>query len=229
MSIFPLNCSPLIHGGVMAEQKALLIVDLQKDFCAGGSLAVPDAEAVIPIANQLQPYFDIVVATKDWHPKDHMSFASNHAGRKVGEEIKVNNYSQVLWPDHCVQESTGAEFHPQFDTQHIDKIIYKGIDKNIDSYSAFYDNEHLRSTGLFEYLREQQVRDVYIVGLATDYCVKYSTLDATGLGFNVYVIADGCRGVELQSGDIAKAFEEMQTAGAKIISVKELVSPQGHP
>lgn len=208
----------------MSEKKALLIVDLQNDFCEGGSLAVPEAASVIPIANQLQRYFEVVVATQDWHPSDHMSFASNHAGGKIGEEININNLSQVLWPDHCVQHSKGAEFHPQFDTHRIDKIILKGIDKNIDSYSAFFDNAHLRSTGLGDYLRDQKVSEVYIIGLATDYCVKYSTLDAIHLGFNTYVIADGCRGVDLKPGDVDNAYQEMQSAGAKILHSKDIIS-----
>lgn len=204
-------------------KKALILVDLQNDFCTGGNLAVPRGEEVVLLANQLLPHFDLIIATKDWHPADHMSFASQHAGRRIGDVIAVAGAGQVLWPDHCVQESSGAEFHPALDTQRIHKIFLKGTDKQIDSYSAFFDNAHLRATGLSEYLREQQVEEVYIMGLATDYCVKFSVLDALGLGFNVFLINDACRGVELHAGDIKRALAEMEKAGAKIVNVKEIV------
>lgn len=214
----------MLGGRDVGKKKVLLIVDLQNDFCEGGRLAVPDAGAVIPIANQLQRHFELVVATQDWHPAEHMSFASNHPGRQVGEEVIINNDTQVLWPDHCVQESEGADFHPQFDNSRVDKIIRKGVDKEIDSYSAFFDNAHLRSTGLHDYLCEQEVSDVYIIGLATDYCVKYTALDSLHLGYTTYVITDACRGVELKAGDVEKAYQEMQKAGAKMITSEELVA-----
>ena len=203
-------------------KKALIMVDLQNDFCRGGSLAVPEGDAVIAIANQVQPYFDLVIATKDWHPEDHMSFASNHPGKKVGDVMMVDNLSQVLWPDHCVQESKGSEFHPQLDTSRINKIIYKGTDKKVDSYSAFFDNAHLLATGLIDYLESESVSEIYIMGLATDYCVKYSCLDAELLGFNVHVIKEGCRGVELSPGDVQSALREMESCGVKMVSVKDI-------
>lgn len=199
------------------SNSALILVDLQNDFCPGGNLAVPDGDAVIPVANEIQLYFDLVVATKDWHPAMHMSFASNHPGKKIGDVIQVHNLSQVLWPDHCIQNSHGAEFHPALNIQSIQQIFHKGTDRFVDSYSAFFDNEHLRETGLADYLRKKNVSTVYIMGLATDYCVKYSCLDAVKLGFDVYVVEAGCRGVELQPGDTANALKEMQVAGAKLI------------
>jgi len=204
-------------------KKALILVDLQNDFCPGGSLAVSEGDQVIPIANRLQKEFELVVATKDWHPPYHVSFASTHPGHRVGDFILIDGFKQELWPDHCVQGHPGAEFHPQLDTDQIHKIVHKGVDLKIDSYSAFFDNEHLRSTGLGEYLREKGVEEVYIMGLATDYCVKFSCRDAIKLGFKVYVIEDGCRGVELKPGDIQAAFKEMQDEGVVLVKSRELV------
>lgn len=207
----------------MSNIKALIMVDLQNDFCQGGSLAVPDADALMPIANELQHYFDLVIATKDWHPLDHMSFASNHAEHGVGDVIIVDNIPQVLWPVHCVQGTNGSDFHPALDTTKVTQVFHKGVDKAIDSYSAFFDNEHLRSTGLGDYLRTQNVKDIYIMGLATDYCVKYSTMDALKLGFNVYVIIDACRGIDLKPGDLQGSIDEMAQGGAQIIHVQDVV------
>lgn len=204
------------------NKKALILVDLQNDFCRKGSLEVPDADEIIPLANRLQPYFDLVIATQDWHPKDHISFASNHPGHRAGEVLVFDEMPQVLWPDHCVEGSKGANFHGDLDIHRFAKIFHKGIDKNIDSYSAFFDNAHKRATGLGDYLHHQQVDDVYILGLATDYCIKYSALDAIRLGFSVYVIEDACRGVELKPGDIAGAIEKMVNAGVHIIQSKDI-------
>lgn len=200
------------------KKTALIMVDLQNDFCNGGNLAVPDGDAVIPIANQLQPYFDVVIATKDWHPANHMSFASNHTNRKVGEVIEVNGLDQVLWPDHCVQETQGAAFHPQLDISRIQKVFLKGIDKTVDSYSAFFDNAHLRTTGLADYLLAQDINEIYILGLATDYCVRFTCLDASHLGFNTFIIEDACRGVELQAGDVQNALKEMKEEGVQVVN-----------
>lgn len=202
---------------MMNNKSALIMVDLQNDFCRGGQLAVPDGDAVIAVANHLQNYFEIIVATKDWHPSDHTSFASNHPGKKVGDLMDVNQVPQILWPNHCVQESPGSEFHPRLNTTRISHIIYKGTDKNIDSYSAFFDNAHLRETGLTSYLRELGVETIYILGLATDYCVKYTCRDAVALGFDTYVIEDACRGVELKPGDIKAAFAEMRNEGVHVV------------
>lgn len=202
------------------------MVDLQNDFCTGGNLAVPEGEKVIPIANLLQGHFDLVIATQDWHPQEHTSFASNHPDHSVGDVIEIERDTQILWPDHCIQNTRGSEFHPMLDTRKISKIFHKGIDKKIDSYSAFFDNAHLRSTGLNDYLREQGINDIFILGLATDYCIKYTTLDAIRLGFNVTVIADGCRGVDLKPGDVARACEEMAVAGVKFIQSKDIISTE---
>jgi len=196
--------------------QALILVDLQNDFLPGGALAVPRGDEVLPVANRVQAAFELIVATQDWHPADHGSFASNHPGRKPGEMTELGGLPQILWPDHCVQGSAGAEFHRDLHLDKVARVFHKGVDADIDSYSGFFDNGHRRSTGLGEYLREQGVTDVYILGLATDYCVKYSALDALQLGFATHVIEDGCRGVELQAGDVQRAVDEMRAAGVKI-------------
>jgi nicotinamidase/pyrazinamidase len=205
------------------NKTALIMVDLQNDFCKNGSLAVPDGDAVVPVANALQPHFDLVIATQDWHPQDHMSFAANHEGQKAGNTLAVNGLTQVLWPVHCVQGSTGAEFHPRLDLTHISKIVHKGADRTIDSYSAFFDNAHLRTTGLADFLQEHGVQDIYIMGLATDYCVKYSCLDAAKLGLKTHVIVDACRGIDLQVGDVDKALQEMRAVGVDIIHARDIL------
>jgi len=205
------------------HKKALILIDLQNDFCLGGSLAVRGGDNVMPIANKLQVHFDPIIATQDWHPDDHLSFADNHVGRKIGEEIILENISQILWPKHCIQHTKGAEFHPDLDTKKITRIFYKGTEKKIDSYSAFFDNVHLRSTGLEEYLLNKNINEIYLMGLATDYCVKFSALDAKELGFNVYVIEDACRGVELKQGDIERAKIEMQERGVHFIQSEEIL------
>lgn len=208
----------------MVNKKALILVDIQNDFCTGGGLAVPGAEAIIPIANQVQPFFEYVVATQDWHPFNHTSLAINHPEHQVGDVIVLNGQPQVLWPVHCVQDTRGAAFHPDLDLSRVKKIFHKGIDKNIDSYSAFFDNAHLRSTGLSDYLRQENIKDVYILGLVTDYCVKFSSLDAVHEGFNVFVIEDGCRGIDLTPGDVANAYQEMRAAGVTVISSQAILS-----
>lgn len=202
---------------------ALLIVDLQNDFLPGGALAVKNGDQVIPVVDQLlQQHFNVKIATKDWHPKDHGSFAPMH-GKQPGEVINLEGIEQILWPIHCVQGSFGAEFAEGWDVKAVERIFYKGTEKNIDSYSAFFDNKHRRSTGLGDYLRSLNVTDVYIVGIATDYCVKYSALDACHLGFKTHVIEDACRGVELQPGDVRKALKEMEQAGAHLTSSQDVL------
>jgi nicotinamidase/pyrazinamidase len=198
--------------------KALVLVDLQNDFCPGGALAVPDGDRVIPLANRLQDRFPLVVATQDWHPADHRSFAANHPGREPGDVIPWAGLDQILWPVHCVQDTPGADFHPAFDRARIRRVFRKGVDRDIDSYSAFFDNAHRRSTGLGEFLKEQGVSEVYLAGLATDYCVKYSALDAVALGFPTTVIADASRGVELRPGDVEEALSAMRAAGVTIVT-----------
>lgn len=209
---------------MIKHKTALIMVDLQNDFCPEGSLAVPNGDAVIPLANQLQPYFDVVVATKDWHPQNHTSFASNHPGHKVGDVIEINGLQQVLWPDHCVQDSQGAQLHPQLDTTRIQKYFLKGTDEAIDSYSAFFDNAHLRTTGLADYLLKLKVSDIYILGLATDYCVKFTCLDAVHSGFKTYIIEDACRGIDLEQGDVKDALNEMREEGAKVVKSGDILS-----
>jgi nicotinamidase/pyrazinamidase len=205
-------------------KRALILVDIQNDFIPGGALAVPEGDRVVPIANRVQGAFDLVVATQDWHPANHGSFASQHPGKKPGDVIDLNGIAQVLWPDHCVQGSKGAEFHPRLDTSRFAKIFQKGVDPEIDSYSGFFDNGHRRGTGLAEYLRSRGVTDVYIAGLATDYCVKFTSLDARTLGLNVFVLEDGCRGVNLQPGDSATALDQMRAAGVNVVTSDDLVS-----
>ncbi len=207
---------------------ALILVDLQNDFMPGGMLPVPHADQVIPIANRVQPAFDLVIATQDWHPPDHGSFAAQHPGRKPGDVVELAGLPQILWPVHCVQHTAGAALVAGLDKQRIERVFYKGIDREIDSYSAFFDNAHRRSTGLGEFLRAwrspagQPVRALYICGVATDYCVKFSALDARGLGFETHVIVDGCRGVNLRPGDSERALAEMQSAGVLITTSANL-------
>lgn len=197
--------------------KALVLVDLQNDFCPGGALAVNGGDAVIPIANRVQSRFDLVVATQDWHPADHGSFAVNHEGRKPGEVIELGGLEQVLWPVHCVKDTPGAELVAELDTSCIARVFRKGSDPAVDSYSAFYDNDHRISTGLADYLKNKGVRAVYIMGLATDYCVKFSALDAVREGFDVFLIEDGCRGVELDPGDVDRAIDRMRLKGVVVL------------
>jgi nicotinamidase/pyrazinamidase len=202
--------------------KTLIIVDLQNDFLPGGALPVPHGDEVIPLANELQRQFNLVVATKDWHPPDHGSFAANHPGKKPGDRIILDGIQQILWPVHCVQNTHGAEFAPAFDTSRIAHVFHKGIERNIDSYSTFFDNAHRRHTGLADYLKKRAIKDIYLLGLALDYCVKYSALDARHLGLNTYVILDGCRGIELEPGDIDRALDEMKRVGAVLVQSAEI-------
>ncbi|PYL22859.1 MAG: bifunctional nicotinamidase/pyrazinamidase [Verrucomicrobia bacterium] len=201
---------------------ALIIVDLQNDFLPGGALAVPHGDEVVPLANKLQGRFELVLATQDWHPADHGSFAANHPGKKPGDRIILDDIEQILWPVHCVQNTHGADFAPSFDTSLIAHVFHKGIDPRIDSYSTFFDNAHRRRTGLGEYLKERSINDVYLLGLALDYCVKYSALDARHLGFNTHIILDGCRGIGLAPGDIDRAIDEMTEAGAILLQSHDL-------
>jgi len=197
--------------------KALLIVDIQNDFCSGGTLPVTGAEEIVPVINKLQQYFDCVVATQDWHPSNHKCFASNHKEKKTGDIVEIDGLMQTLWPVHCVQGSFGAQFHQSLDTKKIESVFQKGTDPDIDSYSGFFDNYHRKSTGLGDYLKKKGVHEVYIVGLATDYCVKFTALDAQQSGFKTIVIVDACKGVELKKNDSYRAIEEMKKAGVKVI------------
>ena len=201
---------------------ALILVDIQNDFIPGGALAVPQGDRIVPVVNRLQPCFDLVVATQDWHPADHGSFAGNHPGHQPGELIELNGLPQILWPTHCVQGSVGAEFVPGLNRKARDRVFVKGTDPNIDSYSGFFDNGHRQPTGLGDYLRAKSVTEVYVVGLATDYCVKFTALDAMELGFKTSLIEDACRGVNLQPGDVQRVIGEMRAAGVAITTAEEV-------
>ena len=202
--------------------KALCLVDVQRDFFPGGALPAPYGEKILPIIEALlEMDWDLVVASKDWHPPNHKSFASVHE-RNVGDIITLHGRDQILWPDHCVQNSEGAEFMPGFKYSRIDKTVYKGTDPNIDSYSAFYDDGHRRSTGLKEILLEAQITDLYCVGLATEYCVLASVIDALESGFKTFVILEGVKGVNLHDGDSDNALEEMAENGAILLSISDL-------
>ena len=198
--------------------RALILIDLQIDFCPGGALEVKEGDQLIPIANKLMDHFELVLASKDWHPGNHGSFAANHPWRYPGQVIELNGLQQTLWPIHCVQESFGSEFAMGLQYEKINKIFYKGTDPGIDSYSCFFDNGHRRSTGMAEYLKEKGVTELFIMGLATDYCVKFSVLDALQEGFSTKLIIDGCRGIDLEKGDVEKAIQEMQQKGADLVS-----------
>ncbi|MDB6035331.1 MAG: hypothetical protein JWM16_5669 [Verrucomicrobiales bacterium] len=204
--------------------KALVLVDLQNDFGPGGALPVPEGDAIVPLINQLQKQFQLVVATQDWHPSTHGSFAANHPGSKRGETIQLNGLPQILWPIHCVQNTPGAEFLHTLDRTGIEMIFQKGTDSGIDSYSGFFDNGHRKSTGLGDYLKSKSVEEVYIVGLATDYCVKFTALDSVQLGFKTFLIQDACRGVDLKPGDTASAVDEMRRAGVRILKSSEVMA-----
>ncbi len=203
--------------------KALILVDLQNDFMPGGPLSVKEADKVLPVIQNLLSYpFDLVIATKDWHPKDHCSFARTHH-LAPGDLLSIKDKQQILWPAHCIQNTAGADFVSGLDTTKINQIVYKGTEKDLDSYSTFFDNDRKKSTGLELLLQEKQIKQVYIAGLATDYCVKYSTIDAVRLGFNTFVIIDACRGVNLHPNDTKIAIEEMIREGAHIITSEKLL------
>jgi nicotinamidase/pyrazinamidase len=203
--------------------RALVLVDLQNDFLPGGALAVREGDRVIPIANRLQHEVDLVVATQDWHPRDHASFASQHTGKRPGELITLEGLPQVLWPDHCVQLTHGAAFAATLDTKRIAKILPKGMDRRVDSYSGFFDNGRRHDTGLADYLKLKGVRELLVCGLATDYCVKWTALDAAELGFDTFVVVDACRGVELNEGDVDDALDELEDAGVELVESDELL------
>lgn len=201
---------------------ALVLVDLQNDFLPGGALAVPRGDEVIEIANRLMPRFDIVIATQDDHPENHLSFANEHPGKSIGDCTVIDELAQVLWPVHCVAGTWGSEFPSDLDAARITKTFPKGTDRRRDSYSGFFDNGGVVSTGLAEYLNSLGVSDVYVMGLATDYCVRATAIDAAKLGLATYVIEDGCRGVELQVGDGERAIKEMQGAGVRRVTSDEV-------
>ncbi len=195
---------------------ALILVDLQNDFLPGGALAVPGGDEIIPLANRLMDCFQIVAATQDWHPPDHGSFAANHPGRQPFETIDLHGLPQTLWPVHCVQNTGGALFAPGLDTRRITRVFQKGARPEIDSYSGFHDNGRRHATGLADWLRDRNVTHVTVCGLATDYCVKFTALDALAEGFRATLHLPACRGVNLNPGDIDAAVEEMRAKGVEI-------------
>ncbi len=196
---------------------ALILVDIQNDFLQGGSLEVKEGDEIIPFVNEIMDDYDLVVATQDWHPKDHGSFASNHRGKNIGEVIKLNGLDQILWPNHCVQHSKGAEFSRGLNMHRVQMIFHKGTDPSIDSYSGMYDNGHLKSTGLGEYLKEEGVEEVTCVGLAADFCLKFTALDAVKkFRFRTHVLMRGTKAVNISPGDFEKSMEELRKAGVDV-------------
>lgn len=205
---------------------ALILVDLQNDFMPGGALAVDGGNEVVAVANRLLPHFDINIATQDWHPWDHMSFASQHDGMTIGDVVKLADQEQNLWPDHCVQGTSGADLHKDLEIQKVSHVVRKGTNREIDSYSAFFDNDRQRATGLSRLLKEQRVSKIAVMGLATDYCVKFTARDAIALGLDTTLIVDGCRGVELHPGDVDRALAELNAAGVRITSAEQWIEKQ---
>lgn len=198
--------------------RALVLVDIQNDFMPFGSLPVREGDLVVEVANSLARRFGLVFATQDWHPADHGSFASNHPGATRGDVVRLGGMDQVLWPDHCVQNTPGASFHSGLDVSRIGAVCRKGSDPDIDSYSGFFDNGHRKDTGLDRLLQGREVESIVLVGLATDYCVKFTALDGRQLGYEVTVVSDGVRGVELMAGDVGRALDEMRGAGCRVVT-----------
>jgi nicotinamidase/pyrazinamidase len=201
----------------IGDKDLLLIIDVQNDFCPGGALAVADGDAVVPVINRLSERFNHVALTQDWHPPGHSSFATSHPGSAPFQAIGMPYGEQTLWPDHCVQGTTGAAFHPQLATERAELILRKGFRGEIDSYSAFYENDRGTPTGLAGYLRERGFRRIFLVGLATDFCVNYSAVDACRLGFDTVIVEAGCRAIDL-AGSLAAAWSGMATAGVQRVN-----------
>ncbi|HGY3716949.1 bifunctional nicotinamidase/pyrazinamidase [Citrobacter sp. Res13-Sevr-PEB04-36] len=210
--------------------RALLLVDIQNDFCAGGALAVPEGDSTVDVANRLIAWCALrgekVVASLDWHPANHGSFASQHQTAPYTQG-HLDGLAQTFWPDHCVQNTQGAALHPLLNQRGIDKTFYKGENPRVDSYSAFFDNGRRQATELNAWLVQQRITDLIIMGLATDYCVKFTVLDALELGYTVNVITDGCRGVNIQPQDSTQAFMEMAAAGATLFTLADWEETQG--
>ena len=207
----------------ITPQDVLLVIDLQNDFCPGGALAVADGDAVLNPIHRLAPKFDHIVLTQDWHSPGHSSFASAHAGKKPFEQIKMEYGMQTLWPDHCIQGSKGAEFHPALRLPQAELILRKGFRPHIDSYSAFFENDRSTATGLAGYLRERNLIRVFLVGLAYDFCVGYSALDARRLGFEAIVLRDACRAIDL-NGSVAGIEVQFAQAGVKLMESAHTMS-----
>ncbi|AMQ84227.1 MULTISPECIES: bifunctional nicotinamidase/pyrazinamidase [Pseudomonas] len=206
----------------ISPRTALLVIDVQNDFIPGGQLAVPEGDLIVPLINRLAGQFKQVVIAQDWHPAGHASFASSHPGRQPYDVIQLPYGEQTLWPDHCIQGSRGAEFHTGLDLPHAQLIIRKGCNPDIDSYSAFLEADRVTTTGLAGYLKERGIDTVYMVGLALDFCVMFSALDARAAGFNAFVVLDACRAIDL-NGSLATAIERMQVAGVGLIQSTEIL------
>ena len=208
---------------IKTRQNALIMTDIQLDFCRGGTLAVNEGDQIIPVVNAIAATFDKVIATQDWHPADHLSFAANHPGKNIYDTVELGGAPQVLWPTHCVQGSPGAGFHPDLDLRPIDLVIRKGTNRHIDSYSAFMENDKKTQTGLEGFLKGLGISQLFFTGLATDYCVFYSALDAVNLGFDVFVVLDACRGVNVPENNVEHAKKEMARQGVTLIQSGDLL------
>ena len=210
----------------MTEQprgdSVLLVVDVQNDFCPGGALAVGDGDAVVPVINRLAGRFAHVILTQDWHPPSHSSFASQHPGRQPFESVELDYGPQTLWPDHCIQGSRGAEFHPGLQTGRAELVLRKGFRTVIDSYSAFMENDRRTPTGLAGYLRERGLQRIFLAGLATDYCVAWSALGAVSASFEAVLIEDACRAINL-GGSLGRALEELRDAGVGVAAASDIL------
>ncbi|SDT05930.1 bifunctional nicotinamidase/pyrazinamidase [Pseudomonas granadensis] len=204
-----------------SSRTALLVIDVQNDFTPGGQLPVPEGDLIVPLINRLARQFSQVIIAQDWHPQGHASFASRHPGKQPFDSVQLPYGEQTLWPEHCVQGTAGAEFHPQLDLPHAQLIIRKGCNPDIDSYSAFLEADRCTTTGLSGYLKARGIDTVYMVGLALDFCVMFSALDARAAGFNAYVVLDACRAIDM-NGSLQSAMERMQSAGVELIQSTEL-------
>jgi nicotinamidase/pyrazinamidase len=206
----------------MSNKDVLIVTDMQNDFCPGGALAVKEGDTIVPLINRIMQRFHRVVATQDWHPRNQVSFASNHPGKKPYDILQLGDLSQVLWPDHCVAGTPGADFHPALHTAEFHLIVRKGTNPAVDSYSTFLENDKKIKTGLDGYLNGVDAHRVFLCGLALDYCVFYSAMDASHYGFNTYVILDACRGINVPEDNIARAIQTMKNTGIQIITSSEL-------
>lgn len=203
----------------ISDRDVLLVIDVQNDFCTGGALAVPGGEKVVPAINRIAQKFANVVLTQDWHPPDHVSFASNHAHKRPFDTIELDYGRQVLWPDHCVQGTAGAEFHRDLQLIQASLVVRKGFRRRIDSYSAFFENDHKTPTGLLGYLRERELKTVFVAGLALDFCVRYSAEDARKAGLEVVVIEEACRGIDLD-GSVAATHHSFKAMGVPVVGIE---------
>ncbi len=203
-------------------RSALIIIDVQNDFCPGGGLAVPEGDKAIPVINRVSGLFPHVVATKDWHPDDHVSFASSHPGKEPTDTVEHDGMTQLLWPDHCVKGTEGAAFHPDLDVRPVNIVLHKGAKTHLDSYSAFFENDKTTPTGLDSYLKGLGFERVFVVGLAEDVCVYFTAMDARKLGYETAVISDATRGVDIPEGNLDKARRDMENAGVSYITSAEL-------